>query len=74
MWHTVFVSEPIEKRVQELERKVAELSGLASSRSAGKNPWQTFGAFKDDPDFEQALKSGQKYRKQQTYDNEIAGS
>jgi hypothetical protein len=68
------MSQTIEKRVETLERKVAELNvkGRASLRK--KNPWRTFGIFQNDPDFEQAAQFGRKYRQQQTYEKELAGS
>jgi len=68
------VSQTLEKRVEELERKVAELSGKPSLAVRKKDPWRTYGAFKDDPDFEEAVRLGREYREQQTYKKEIAGS
>ena len=68
------MSQTLEKRVEELEKKVAELSGKAGSPSGKKNPWHTYGVFKDDPDFEEAVRLGREYREQQTYEKEIAGS
>ena len=68
------MSQQIEKRLEELERKVAELSGKPGLGVRKKDPWSTYGAFKDDPDFEEAVRLGREYREQQTYENEIAGS
>ena len=68
------MSQTLEKRVEELEKKVAELSaqGVPSQR---KKDWRrTFGAFQNDPDFEEAVRLGREYRQQQTYEKEIAGS
>ena len=67
-------SQTLEKRVEELERKAAELSGKPSLSVRKKDPWRTFGIFKDDPDFQEAVRLGREYREQQTYDKEIAGS
>jgi len=68
------MSQTLEKRVEELERKVAELSGKPGPAVRKKDPWRTYGAFRDDPDFEEAMRLGREYREQQTYDKEIAGS
>ena len=68
------MSQTLEKRVEQLEKKVAELSGKASRSSRTKDPWRTYGVFKDDPDFENAVRLGREYREQQTYEKEIAGS
>ena len=68
------MSQTLEKRVEELEKKVAELSGKPALPARKKNPWRTFGIFQNDPDFEEAVRRGREYRKQQTYDKEIAVS
>ena len=68
------MSQTLEKRVEELEKQVAELTGNPSLAARKKNPSRTFGIFQDDPDFEEAVRLGRDYREQQTYDKEIAGS
>jgi hypothetical protein len=68
------MSQTLEQRVEELEKKVAELSSNPSLSVLKKDPWRTYGAFKDDPDFEEAVRLGREYREQQTYEKEIAGS
>ena len=68
------MSQTLEKRVEALEKKVAELSGKSNLSVRKKDPWRTFGIFKDDPDFEEAVRLGREYREQQTYEKEIAGS
>ena len=68
------MSQTLEKRVEELEKKLAELSGKPGPAVRKKDPWRTFGIFKDDPDFEEAVRLGREYRERQTYDEEIAGS
>ena len=68
------MSQTLEKRVEDLEKKVAELSSSPSPAVRKKDPWRTYGAFKDDPDFEEAVRLGREYREQQTYEKEIAGS
>jgi len=68
------MSQTLEKRVEELERKVAELSAQPDRSSRKKDPWRTFGIFQNDPDFEEAVRLGREYREQQTCEKEIAGS
>ena len=68
------MSQTLEERVKELERKVAELSGKPMLPARKKDPWRTFRLFQNDPDFEEAVRLGREYREQQTYDKEIAGS
>jgi hypothetical protein len=68
------MSQTLEQRVADLEKKVAELSAQPAASKREKNPWRTFGAFKDDPEFEEAVRLGREYRQQQTYEKEIAGS
>jgi hypothetical protein len=54
----------IEQRVTELGEKVAR---LACERTAEDKPWweSWFGAFKDDPTFDEAVRLGSEYRKSQ---------
>lgn len=66
--------QTLAKRVETLEKKVAKLSGKGRTALRKKNPALTFGIFSNDPDFEEAARLGRKYRKQQTYQREIAGS
>jgi hypothetical protein len=68
------MSQKLEERVEQLEKRVAELSGHSGSSPRKKDPWRTYGAFKDDPEFEEAVRLGREYREQQTYEKEIAGS
>ena len=65
--------QTLEERVEQLEQKLAQLSRQAIASSREKNPWRTYGAFKDDPDFEEAVRLGREYRQQQTYEKELAG-
>ena len=74
MIYLLVMSQTLEKRVEELEKKVAELSGKQHLSPRKKNPWRTFGIFKDDPDFQEVVRLGREYREQQTYEKEIAGS
>ena len=56
----------LEQRGAELEEKVARLSG-STTTSAQDIPWwdHWFGAFKDDPTFDEAVRLGVEYRKSQ---------
>ena len=68
------MSQTLEKRVEELEKKVALLSEKEILPAPKKDPWRTFGVFKDDPYFDEAVRLGREYREQQTYKDEVAGS
>ena len=68
------MAQTLEQRVEELERKVAELSGKPALPARKKDPWRTFAIFQNDPDFEEAVRLGREYRENQTYQKEIAGS
>ena len=66
--------QTLKKRVEQLEKRVAEL-GARPVRSNRKKDWRrTIGIFQNDPDFEEAVRLGREYRERQTYDKEIAGS
>ena len=68
------MSQALEKRVEDLGKKVAELSANSTRITRTKDWRRTIGIFKDDPDFEEAVRLGREYRQQQTYEKEIAGS
>ena len=68
------MSQTIEKRIEELEKKVAELSACQTHPARKKDWRRTIGIFKDDPDFEEAVRLGRQYRQEQTHEKEIAGS
>jgi len=68
------VSELLERRVEQLEKKVAEFADKLTPSGRKKNPWRTFGVFHNDSDFEEAVRLGRKYREEQTYEKEIASS
>jgi len=67
------VPQTLESRVEELERRVEALA-QANTGGRPRNPWRTYGAFKDDPQFEEAVRLGRDYRQQQTVEKELAGS
>ena len=65
----------VKQHLEQLEKQVAELSSqLAETKPRTKDPWKTFGIFKDDPDYESAMKLGREWREAQTYEKEIARS
>jgi hypothetical protein len=66
--------QTLEKRVEKLEKQVAKLRGRAHGAARKKDPTRTFGIFRNDPEFEKAVQLGRKYRRQQTYQKEIADS
>ena len=68
------MEQTLEQRVEELEKKVAELSTQVNTGVPKKDWRRTIGIFRDDPDFENAVRLGREYREQQTYEKEIAGS
>ena len=69
------MSQTLEKRVEELERKVAELSEAILQLRPLKKDWhRTVGCMPDDEITREAARLGREYRKQQTYEKEIAGS
>jgi hypothetical protein len=72
--YPVAMSQTLEKRVTTLERRLAQLVARPA-RSNRKRDWQrTIGIFQNDPDFEEAVRLGRKYREQQTCEKELAGS
>jgi hypothetical protein len=68
------MSQSLEERVAELERTVAELLARPATSKRDRDPQRTFGAFRDDPEFEEAVRLGREYRQQQTYEKEVADS
>ncbi len=68
------MSQTLEKRVEKLEQKVAELSTQPIPSNSKKDWRKTIGVFQNDSDFEEAARLGREYREQQTHQKEIAGS
>src|SRR6266436_1258643 len=69
------MSQTLEKRVEDLEKRVAELSAEVLQLRPIKKDWrQTVGCMPDDEITREAARLGREYRKQQTYEKEIAGS
>ena len=58
-------TQSLEERVATLEAEVAELKErLAASQQKDAVPWweRRFGAFKDDPEYDEAMRLGREYR------------
>ena len=69
------MSQTLEKRVEELEQKVARLSAEVLRLHPPRKDWRrTVGSMPDDELTREAERLGREYRQQQTYDKEIAGS
>jgi len=64
--------QTLEERVAALEAEVKAIRQTQNNRktTSGNNQWVNtiFGAFKDDPLFEEAVKEGEAYRKAQVPD------
>lgn len=68
------MSQTLEKRETGLAKKTAKLKAQPI-RSNRKKDWRrTIGIFRNDPDFEEAVRLGRKYRGQQTCAKELACS
>jgi cell division protein FtsB len=69
------MSQTLEKRVEDLEKQVAELSTQVLNLRKLRKDWRsTFGLIGDDEITREAERLGREYRKQQTYEKELAGS
>ena len=65
----------LERRVDELEKKVAELSAQVLNLRPRQKDWRrSVGSLEDDETTRSAEQLGREYRKQQTYEKELAGS
>jgi hypothetical protein len=68
------MSLTLEKRVEELEKKVAELSAQVLGLQPREKDWLgTFGSLPDDELTREAQRLGREYRQQQPYEKAIAG-
>lgn len=69
------MSHTLEQRVEDLEKRFAELSAKLSRMEPAKKDWRsTVGTLQNDDLSRDAERLGREYRKQQTYEKEIAGS
>ena len=68
------MSQTLERRVEDLERKYFALSEQVLEARRRTKDWRgTFGTLEDDAMTLEAERLGREYRKQQTYDKELAG-
>ena len=69
------MSQTIESRVEDLERRYSELAAQVLDLKRRKKDWRsTFGTLENDDMTREAERLGREYRKQQTYEKELAGS
>ena len=69
------MSQTLEKRVEDLEHRVADLSAQVLNLRPRKKDWtRSVGSLPDDDLTREAERLGREYRQQQTYEREIAGS
>jgi hypothetical protein len=69
------MTQTIEKRVEDLEKQVAALGQQVLDLRPPNKDWRrTAGCLPDDEMTREAEQLGREYRKQQTYEKEIAGS
>jgi predicted nucleic acid-binding Zn-ribbon protein len=69
------MSQTLEERVEDLERKVAELTAQTRALRPREKDWRrTVGSMTDDEMAREAERLGREYRQQQTHQKEIAGS
>lgn len=54
----------LEKRVERLEREVGDLRRILAISPSVKNWRSTFGAFADDPEYEEMIRLGREFREQ----------
>ena len=56
--------EQLERRVNDLERQLAELRDRVAAPELPKSVQDTFGSIGDDPDFDEIVRLGREYRRQ----------
>jgi hypothetical protein len=70
-----YMPTTLEQRVEAVEKKIADLSAQVLGLRSVKKDWTTtVGTLRDDEMSREAERLGRDYRKQQTYEKEIAGS
>ena len=69
------MAEALEKRVEELEQKLAELTRDVAAGKPRRKQWQkTFGLSRGDEGFKEMVKLGRAYRQSLTDEGNRAGS
>ena len=60
-------AKPLKARIEALEEEVARLKALVEGKEKPKDPWleTVWGAFANDPAFEEAMRLGREYRESQ---------
>lgn len=58
-------SQKLETRVATLEKELAQIKQMLTKRPESKEPWwlKIAGSFENDPDFDEAVRLGQEWRK-----------
>lgn len=57
--------QSLEKRVEELERQMAELRSMSGQSQPHKDWRRRIGKFRDDPGYDEAIRLGRRYRRRQ---------
>ncbi len=58
------MAQTLEKRVEQLERKVSELSSYFADQAPRRKDWRrTFGMSRDDQGFKEMMQLGREYRR-----------
>jgi len=69
------MSQTLEKRVEELEHKLAQLTTSFADRKPRKKDWRrTFGLSRDDDGFKEMMSLGREYRRNLRDESNGAGS
>ena len=64
------MADVLEKRVENLEKEIADLKKAIGGKAVGKDWLSSFGSAKDDPGFEEMIRLGRKYRESQREDHD----
>lgn len=59
------LNQKLEERVETLERQFAEFKQQMSSPAAPGDWRETFGMFRDDPEFDEILRAGREFRQRE---------
>lgn len=65
------MSTPVEKRLEDLEKKVADLTRILAPLTKRDKDWRrTVGMSANDPEFDEMVRLGAEYRKSQRWEDE----